>query len=968
MGPEFETNFVKLSKVRVNMHDIPDNDLVIYPVDSTKLLIFSLQDICINGVFRQRFWADYTIKRTIYESTSLGITKYTCDSFLYPFLNPLHHRQDIQNIHHVCDSVRFLGNKRYTKSNFVTRLEQEDNSYYMVHYGNRKILQRLLSHSNHDHQMTKFLNILFAERNRVIELECIGALQEIIETKPQACDESYHTNILKDTFSLYKYQKQDIIWMNKIKDSVDKGDNSLCISRPAGREAEIQNNKYIYNDYLLPYQSYHGNTLISCKYYGGNLISQVGLGKTITSLCYILDVKNDFDRFVEFSQDKCNYFFKRGKNKSGCCPKLLTNESSLYCKEHCKTPFMDKRQTKLKDLDVFNLRDYVVEKLLPSGDLQHFIKTNASIVLCPNHLCDQWVREYYDKFKQDALSAKRVLLIVTQDQYNNLTFADILFADLIIVSYNFLTKKAYINLPRMKVLDILDNIDADVDIVSIEDVLKVHQRGLNVLSNFMFKNRILDESHEIIDSPGILLSMIDTIHSLYTWNITATPFPKGVSSFVHNIAHTLHMNKLGLRGNDYLTSENIKAFAYLYRRNTRETIQNEYTGNVVTEEVKLLEFTQQERHIYDAHIQGNIAANKDFLIKLCCDTSIDAETRNLVKNCKTLDEIQNVILTHNKKMLIALKKSMSDIEKRIDELMNIITRGFIIDETDEVGDAFESLENVKGELSVYRRHLTNKKKTYDGISRTYQYLKNAIDSIKELETCPICLDDIDVEQISITKCGHKFCQGCIKEYIEEIGRNCAVKCPKCNVPISVCDIFLLKNEVVLERVDDDLSSLVQRTKSTKIGNIVHYLKTQLAEGDKCIVFSQWDTMLSKVGRQLVQENVDVMFCTGTIYQKNSSIKAFQENAGSKVICLSSENCASGINLTAANKILLIEPVYGSVQNRKDVENQACGRANRLGQKRPIEIVRFIVKDTIEEDILKENKEEDEKGGITVLEI
>ena len=83
-----------------------------------------------------------------------------------------------------------------------------------------------------------------------------------------------------------------------------------------------------------------------------------------------------------------------------------------------------------KNLNLFKINDFIEKKLF---------KTNASLILCPSHLCDQWAREYYSKFKKQ----RRVLLIVTYDQYTNLTFGDILFADLIIMSYNFLTSQNY---------------------------------------------------------------------------------------------------------------------------------------------------------------------------------------------------------------------------------------------------------------------------------------------------------------------------------------------------------------------------------------------------------------------------------------------------------------------------------------------------------------------------------------------
>ena len=55
----------------------------------------------------------------------------------------------------------------------------------------------------------------------------------------------------------------------------------------------------------------------------------------------------------------------------------------------------------------------------------------------------------------------------------------------------------------------------------------------------------------------------------------------------------------------------------------------------------------------------------------------------------------------------------------------------------------------------------------------------------------------------------------------------------------------------------------------------------------------------------------------------------------------------GINLTQANRVFLMEPSFNPA-----VEAQAIGRVHRLGQKRNVEIIRLVMKDSIETRILK----------------
>ena len=167
--------------------------------------------------------------------------------------------------------------------------------------------------------------------------------------------------------------------------------------------------------------------------------------------------------------------------------------------------------------------------------------------------------------------------------------------------------------------------------------------------------------------------------------------------------------------------------------------------------------------------------------------------------------------------------------------------------------------------------------------------------------------------------------------------------------------MLTTNEIYL--VDEknnelsELGTLIHKIKSTKIGNIIHFLKNDTKNTDKIILFSQWDELLHKVGNILSEYKFKIVYCQGSVFQRKRAISSFQKDPDVRIIMLSSRNAASGINLTMANKIILLEPVYGSSEYRKNIEEQAIGRADRIGQKSPIDVYRFIIKDTIEEDII-----------------
>ena len=870
----------------------------------------------------------------LYKSDLLD-SLYHGPTILYPFLD-----WDSLNLDIACDqlcNLQKFKNGSYTSATIIIKLSHGENGYTIDYYINQKIIQDFcLNRRNYK------INILmtFFEKLQLksIHTKCQESMDLILKNVSKISKDELELELDNlCNIKLYDYQKDDIKWLKMIQERIDTNKNIISYEYPAYLKLELKDEEGNISDNQIYYCNYNFRKDIgqihksNFRYYGGNLISEMGLGKSIIMLCYLLEKDNSSPFICDTQASMCNYFYKRGKSKGESCSRKSLDKN-IYCKEHTDTPFIDKMIITYKNLDLLKIDDFIEKKLF---------KTNASLILCPSHLCDQWAREYYSKFKKQ----RRVLLIVTFDQYTNLTFGDILFADLIIMSYNFLTNPNYININT-------PNKQFKGSDLGPEELLK--SKDYNCFSNFKFKSIVLDEFHEIIKMPkyNYLEQVIESFHSDYIWNISGTPFANGLDGFFHGTKYICRDTfSTNINRHSTLThyvdegiNENlINAFKFLYRRNTKESIVSEYTGNMINENLQLLKFTDQERNIYDSYLMGNEEKNYQFLIKLCCDPEINAETQGLIKNCKTFDEIQTVLLEHNKKKL----DNHSDV---ISELENTIE--FLIDQVEKSSGDLQN--DYEASLTISKRNLTNENKAYKDVKRIYDYLKNVIDNLKNTETCPICLDDIT--EIAVTKCGHKFCWGCIDEFIKVFK---TTKCPKCNIPINIDDIFRLK-ELDIDNTyttDESIEGLVNKVKSTKLGNVIYYIKKMLSENDKCIIFSQWDPLLHKLGNYLEEFDCKIVYCDNSVYQRKKAISSFSSDRKNSpnIIMLSSKNAASGINLTAANKIILLEPVYGTQEYRQAIENQAIGRADRIGQERPIEVIRFIIQDTIEEQIMNQNQ-------------
>jgi SNF2 family DNA or RNA helicase len=65
-----------------------------------------------------------------------------------------------------------------------------------------------------------------------------------------------------------------------------------------------------------------------------------------------------------------------------------------------------------------------------------------------------------------------------------------------------------------------------------------------------------------------------------------------------------------------------------------------------------------------------------------------------------------------------------------------------------------------------------------------------------------------------------------------------------------------------------------------------------------------------------------------------------------VLLISLQAGGTGLNLTAADHVFLLDPWWNPA-----VEDQAAGRAHRIGQTRPVEIHRLVASDTVEDRVL-----------------
>ena len=85
---------------------------------------------------------------------------------------------------------------------------------------------------------------------------------------------------------------------------------------------------------------------------------------------------------------------------------------------------------------------------------------------------------------------------------------------------------------------------------------------------------------------------------------------------------------------------------------------------------------------------------------------------------------------------------------------------------------------------------------------------------------------------------------------------------------------------------------------------------------------------------------------GRTRDRAAVVNEFQADDGPPVMLISLKAGGTGLNLTAADHVFLLDPWWNPA-----VEDQAADRAHRIGQNRPVMVYRLIAKDTVEEGIL-----------------
>ena len=523
-----------------------------------------------------------------------------------------------------------------------------------------------------------------------------------------------------------------------------------------------------------------------------------------------------------------------------------------------------------------------------------------SLILAPSRLCKQWLEEIN---KSCQLKTK---IISSITQFRKLTLPIIKEYDVFIFSYNFLTSAKYI------------------------EYRELYPESDILLDTIQWKRLILDEGHEFINTQyskkekyRLTREYLEKIPCNYKWICSGTPYTNyntswEIISFICNLYNNPSFDKINKYSYYHIYQTIIEE---IFIKNTKKDVENQVSipDYFITND--FLDMTGVERIIYDSALN-----DRQKQIELCNHILVSEEHINILGNKPLpLNEIHHKMTNYYLKHIAKDEKKIEKLEEDYQKYLNHEKINVILD--------LEKYTQLKLELN--QTLTTNKSKL--------EIFKSIDTRLKETETCPICLEELDTLTKTITACGHFFCASCIGQISKKNNNNC----PICRQSFELKELQIISVP--------ELNNVEQL--GTKITKLVEHLNELLLvnKSNRIIVFSQWDSMLKMISKVLLDKTLNHIFLNGSFNVLNSKIRKFKLDSNIRIVLLSSDKSVSGLTLTEATHIVLLDTLnHPNKDIAKIIEEQAIGRAVRIGQEKNVNVKRFIMRNTIEHDYFLTN--------------
>lgn len=582
--------------------------------------------------------------------------------------------------------------------------------------------------------------------------------------------------------------------------------------------------------------------------------------------------------------------------------------------------------------------------------------SNANLILCSKYNINHWINEICN-----ISNNVKIVSIINKKDFDLYSYNDLINADYVFFSINFLNNYNYKNLWKKYKLN--DNITYNDCLNNMKLEFFRNNKILELTNPFLsliyWKRIIVDNFTEIMLGQTYYIDLINSIKSNYKWFLYNKK-PENQSEILNILSVVFEFPK------NYLEEYSLFFYQESNIININNIINNLFFINYntkkikdlnINEEIKYLNFTNIENILYNSYLDIYSKNNDIDNLYTIIYNKILQDMFTSYMNCKTLDEIRNYILTLNQNNLFKYNKIKKKLLNKKIDLEN----------------------NLKSNNSNLLLNINNNiNEINNNINIINNYINNFNNLDFNLDSCSICLEQINENDVGITICGHIFCFLCI---IENIKYN--KKCPYCRSNLQKKDIFKIinknfktdldldifnkkikkikkknenisfsfqqKNEFLVQKLynkDYDCSdiSILIELYGTKIANVICYLKEIYDNQEKIILHTILEEeFVNNLCNIFNKYNIKTLNCCGNDNQRNKNIHKFNEE-NYKVLIMPNKYIDI-YNIIKITKIIYLEPLFNNINNEQIIN--LLYDANKNSN---IDVIRFITKNTIEEKI------------------
>ncbi len=469
---------------------------------------------------------------------------------------------------------------------------------------------------------------------------------------------------------------------------------------------------------------------------------------------------------------------------------------------------------------------------------------------------------------------------------------------LVLVPNDFI-KKVWLDEFKKHIL--FDIFNTNIEIMSFSDLKTFLQLDKHILDNFEIIG--IDEIHILYTKELALFKQIVTSNIKSRWGITGTPFVNEQSLF--NIIKFLS-------GKNFINERiaNIPDLQHnivkLFLKNVKINMKEDYVWPELIINNIFVTLDKVQRDLYDT--EAKTTFNKQNLRKIISEVQLMFNA-----DIKTPAELKAYGINHYKKQYETENLKLDELNTQLD---NIIQNEDKFDQLEFINRQKHYKYLIEKQKEVVSRH----KSGYEYFINSIQEITNILENKQSENNCAICLNEHEPPIKYLKTCGHYFCGMCIDHFVKMFED---IKCPICRQQTTSDNIITVQ----------EISEI---NNSPKLHEIIKFV---LNSDSKFIIFSQFN-VLDKFCNILNKRNI-----------KSLTLGDYIKGEDCKVLLLSSEKNAEGIDLKEFDNLIIFEP-FEDHMYCKEIEKQLIGRIHRVGRTKPVMVYRLITKDTIEEEIYR----------------